>query len=155
ALAHLETAVPEVVDVALDLLEADGEHLLCDDILPVDHCAALDQVVPMVKSRIRQAAINRHRYFMAIHAGVAARGERCLLLPGAPGRGKTTLTAALCRDGFRYFSDEFALLEEPTLGVRPVPLGLTVKPGAVDPLRPYYPEIETLLEHMREDGQLV
>jgi len=155
ALAHLETSVPAVVDVVLDLLEADGDHLLCEDVLPVGHCAALDQVVPMVKARVRQAAINRHRYFMAIHAGVVARGERCLLLPGAPGRGKTTLTAALSREGFRYFSDEFAILEEKTLRVCPVPLGLTVKPGAVGPLIPYYPEIERLPEHTREDGQLV
>jgi len=155
ALAHLETSVPAAVDVALDLLEADGDHLLCEDLLPVGHCAALDQVAPLVKARVRQTAINRRRYFMALHAGVVAHGERCLLLPGEPGRGKTTLTAALSRDGFRYFSDEFALLEEKTLAVRPVPLGLTIKPGAIGPLTPYYPEIERLPEHMREDGQLV
>jgi hypothetical protein len=76
----------------------------------------------MVKSRVRQTAIDRYRYFMAVHAGVVGNGERCLMFPGAPGRGKTTLTAALSREGFHYFSDEFALLEERTLHVPPVPV---------------------------------
>jgi len=155
ALAHLEIQAPAAVDVDLDVLEAAGGHLLCEDLLPVGHCAALDHLVPMVKSWMRQTAINRYHYFMAIHAGVVGHGGRCLVLPGASGRGKTTLTAALSRGGFRYHSDEFALLEERTLRVRPVPLSLTVKPGAVDPLVPYYPEIERLPAHVREDGQIV
>jgi hypothetical protein len=154
-LAHLETdALPEI-DVALDVVEADGGHLLCEDLLPVGHCEALDQLVPMVKLHIRQAALNRYRYFIAIHAGVVGNGDRCILLPGAPGRGKTTLTAALGRSGFCYFSDEFALLDDQTLRVRPVPLSLTIKPGAVALLSPYYPELEHLAGHAREDGQVV
>jgi len=99
ALAHLEIDAPATIDVVLDILEADSGHLLLQDLLPVGHCMRLDQLVPMVKARVRQIAIDRHRYFMAIHAGVVGNGERCLMFPGAPGRGKTTLTAALSREG--------------------------------------------------------
>jgi hypothetical protein len=155
ALGHLAVEAPPSVDVALDVLDAAGGHLLCEDVLPIGHCEALDQLVPMVKAHVRQSAINRHPYFMAIHAGVVGHGGRCIVLPGASGRGKTTLTAALSRAGFRYFSDEFALLEEETLHVRPVPLGLTIKPDSLDPLAPYYPDIRQLPAHMREDAQIV
>jgi hypothetical protein len=155
ALAHLEIDVPPTIDVVLDILEADSGHLLLQDLLPVGHCMGLDQLAPMVKARVRQTAIDRYRYFMAVHAGVVGNGERCLLFPGAPGRGKTTLTAALSREGFHYFSDEFALLEERTLHVPPVPVSLTVKPGATGLLTRYYPELERLPPHLREDGQTV
>ncbi len=155
ALAHLETDAPSTIDVVLDILEADTGHLLLEDLLPVGYCAGLDQLAPMVKSRVRQTAINRSRYFMAIHAGVVSDGAQCIMFPGAPGRGKTTLTAALSREGFHYFSDEFALLEEGTLRVHPVPLSLTIKPGAVSVLTHYYPELARLPAHVRDDGQTV
>jgi len=129
--------------------------VLLEDLLPVGYCADLDQLTPLVTFRVRQLAINRHRYFLAVHAGVVFNGEHCILLPGASGRGKTTLTAALSRVGFHYFSDEFALLEETTLHVRPVPLSLTIKRGAVGPLTAYYPELEGLPTHLREDGRTV
>jgi hypothetical protein len=155
ALAHLEAEQPAKVDVALDVLEDAGGYLLLEDLLPVGHCAALDHLAPLVNSRMRQTAINRDRYFLAIHAGVVSNGERCILLPGRTGSGKTTLTAALSRDGFHYFSDEFALLEEGTLRARPVPLSLTIKRGAVELLTSYYPGLGGLLAHTREDGQTV
>ena len=155
ALAHLEIEEPAEVDALLDVLEADGGHVLLEDLLPVGYCADLDQLTPLVTFRVRQTAINRHPYFLAIHAGVVSNGEHCILLPGASGRGKTTLTAALSRVGFRYFSDEFALLEETTLHVRPVPLSLTIKRGAVGPLTAYYPELDGLPTHLREDGRTV
>ena len=104
---------------------------------------------------MRQTAINRDRYFLAIHAGVVSNGERCIVLPGRTGSGKTTLTAALSRDGFHYFSDEFALLEDRTLRVRPVPLSLTIKRDAVEVLTSYYPGLGGLVAHIREDGRIV
>ena len=63
--------------------------------------------------------------------------------------------AALSGDGFHYFSDEFALLEHQTLRVRPVPLSLTIKRGAVDLLTSYHPGLGELPAHTREDGQIV
>jgi len=92
----------------------------------------LDQLVPMVKSRVRQTAIDRYRYFMAVHAGVVGNGERCLMFPGAPGRGKTTLTAALSRGGFHYFSDEFALRRSARSMCPPSPWASPSGPARLD-----------------------
>ena len=45
-----------------------------------------------------------------IHAGCVCRGDRCILLCGASGRGKSTLTYALARAGFAYMSDDAAFI---------------------------------------------
>jgi len=111
--------------------------------------------VPALKLALRKIAVERHRYFIEIHSGVILLGAHVVLLPGAAGRGKTTLTAALAASGGVYFSDEIALLEAGTLAVRPMPLTMTIKPGSVAPLRHLYPSLDSLDEHLREDRQPV
>lgn len=56
-------------------------------------------------------ASHAHHYLM-LHAAVLERsGGRALILPGDPGAGKSTLTAALMLDGWRLLSDELALID--------------------------------------------
>lgn len=155
ALAHLETDGPASREVVLELLAGRGGYVLVEDVVPVGHCRRPAELAPLVKLRVRQTALNRHRYFLDIHAAVVLAGDRALLLPGVAGSGKSTLAAALARTGFRYGSDEAAVLEGNPLEVRPVPLSLCVKPGAVAPLSAYYPEVGRLSVHRREDGQEV
>jgi hypothetical protein len=47
-----------------------------------------------------------------VHAGVVAHRGKTIVLPGLSFAGKTTLVAALVRAGARYYSDEFAVLDE-------------------------------------------
>jgi hypothetical protein len=46
-----------------------------------------------------------------IHAGVVGINGRAIILPGASHAGKSTLVAALVRDGAEYGSDEFAVID--------------------------------------------
>lgn len=48
------------------------------------------------------------------HAGAAASVHTSVLLPGLPGRGKSTLVGHLCMQGWRYLSDEIAPLDYTT-----------------------------------------
>jgi len=155
ALAHLEVGEAGAPDAALDVLDVEPGHVLLEGIVPIGYCAGRSQLAPLVTSAVRRITINRHPYFLQIHAGVVSNGERCAMLPAAPGAGKTTVTAALLRAGFTCFSDEYALLEHPDMRVRPVPLALTVKAGGAAVLAARYPELETLAVHRREDEQLV
>ena len=43
----------------------------------------------MIGSNIARIAIDRHTFFLEIHAGVVFNGEKGILLPGGPGSGKT------------------------------------------------------------------
>lgn len=86
--------------------------------------------------------------YLLLHAGVVARGDRALILPAAPGSGKTTLTCALHLAGWRFLSDEFGVVDlesgELLPMVRPAPLKahsidvIGVRPGAV--LGPIFPK---------------
>ena len=149
-LAHLETQDqrPEVVihvrpSASGRWIVLEGESMIAD--------VRDDGVVPAVKQLVRQMAVDRQPFLMSIHAGVLSFANGCLLLPASAGSGKTTLTAALVHSGATYFSDEIALLEPQTLAVCPVPLSLTVKEGALAPLRPLFPILDSLMTHARED----
>ncbi|HEX2114909.1 MAG TPA: hypothetical protein VHM01_10940, partial [Alphaproteobacteria bacterium] len=135
---------------------ADGErHHICQNGAVERANIALDEIGPTVKWLVWEAAINSHRFFLNIHAGVVGDGEGAILLPAAPGSGKSSLTAALSRSGLDYFSDEVALLEEPDLEVRPIPLAVCVKSTGWDLMGRFFPEIRTLTTHRRGDGKIV
>lgn len=55
-------------------------------------------------------AANAHHYLM-LHAAVLERDGCALIMPGDPGTGKSTLTAALMLNGWRLLSDEIALID--------------------------------------------
>src|SRR3546814_969352 len=48
--------------------------------------------------------------FLIIHAAALEKSGRAAILPGAPGSGKSTLTAYLVHNGWRLLSDELALI---------------------------------------------
>jgi HprK-related kinase A len=50
-------------------------------------------------------------YYLMLHAAVLERNGQALIMPGDPGAGKSTLTAALMLDGWRLLSDEIALID--------------------------------------------
>ena len=153
-LAHLER--PEAAPTAtVELIEESGTHHICLDGAVDRSVAGIDRIGPVVKWLVWEAAVNTHRFFLDIHAGVVGDGESVTLLPAASGSGKSSLTAALSRAGFDYFSDEIALLEEPALTVRPIPLAVCVKSTGWDLMAPFFPELRSLKSHHRADDKIV
>ena len=137
-------------------LVADGDrHHICQNGAVERADVALDEIGPTVKWLLWEAAINSHRFFLNIHAGVVGDRKGVIMLPAAPGSGKSSLTAALCRSGLDYFSDEIALLEEPDLAVRPIPLAVCVKSTGWDLMTPLFPNLPKLKVHRRGDGKIV
>ena len=75
--------------------------------------------------------IEQRRGHLLLHAGAAAMPDgRTVVVHGASGVGKTTLTAALVRNGLAYLTDETVCVDPHTLEIEPFPKPLTVKPGA-------------------------
>jgi hypothetical protein len=155
ALAHLECS-ESVADELFDVrMSPDGGWDIFNGSALAQHCHGSEEVVPALKRLLREVSINLAESVIRVHAAVVAFGSGCVIMPASAGSGKTTLTAALIQSGGTYFSDEVALLERGSLAVRPVPLALTVKDGGVAPLRHFYPEIDALTVHLREDYQRV
>lgn len=66
---------------------------------------------------------------VAVHAGAIALDRQAILLPGRPQTGKTRLIMAWLREGARYLSDEFALLDDQGR-VHPYPRLLAMREGS-------------------------
>ncbi len=115
AIGHLRTAasVPDSIMDLAALLTDGGRHVRSDvyrDGETIRCAKRLSRLAPIVKSVFWQMAVNTHDFLFYVHAGVVGTADSCVLLPGAAGSGKSSLTAALVHGGFRYYSDEVALI---------------------------------------------
>lgn len=155
-LSHLENVPCTDVTFTLDIIRShdDGIYLYMDA-RPIFAAGHERELAPVVKNILWEKAVNNSEFFLDIHAGVVFDGGSCVLLPGAPGSGKSILTAALSKSGFQYFSDEVALLEDRTLEVAPVPLSICIKSSGIPALANLFPEILEAREHERVDGKRV
>jgi hypothetical protein len=129
-------------------------NIYCDQ-MPVQFTTGLHRLAPAVKALLWERAVDRFNFLFYIHAGVVGTGDRCILLPAAAGSGKSSLTAALVHRGYRYLSDEVALIEPATFRVRPVPLAVCVKSTGWNAMNRYFPDIDELMGHQRMDGKIV
>ncbi len=93
------------------------------------------EIVPYLEWGINWRVVGRQSTFMQIHAASLACGGGAVVIAGQSGAGKSTLAASLLRRGWKYYSDEFALVERTTLHVHAFPKALCVKQGAFDLLR--------------------
>jgi hypothetical protein len=71
----------------------------------------------------------RIRSHYLVHAGCVSRGGRGIILAGASGMGKSTLTAYLVSRGMGFLSDEVAPIARATGRVEPFPLHIGIRPG--------------------------
>jgi hypothetical protein len=152
---HLELGGGEAAHETVDLVDADGATLIYSDRQPKWSVPALAALAPHIKALLWLSVIRNNPLFLVFHAGVVGRGGKCLMLPAAPGSGKSSLAAALARMGFSFFSDEVALCAEDRFAVRPVPLGICVKSTGWELLTPLYPELAEAHTHDRVDGKIV
>lgn len=79
-----------------------------------------------------------HQYLM-LHAAVAERNGRAILLPAMPGSGKSTLCAALVQRGWRLLSDEFGLFDFRSHRLVPFPRPIALKNESIDVIRRFAP----------------
>lgn len=107
-----------------------------------------------LKGMILKQVLGSAQYSVALHAACVTRDESAILLVGAPGSGKTTLSLALADAGFRQEADDVTLVMA-TGEVRGVSLPPGVKEGSWQIFtrgREWTPELPV---HLRTDGQTV
>ena len=71
-------------------------------------------------------------HFLTLHAAVLERNGRAVMLPGEPGAGKSTLTAALSLSGWRLLTDETALVDLDTGELWPMSRPINLKNNSID-----------------------
>lgn len=77
-----------------------------------------------------QMALGQRRYLL-LHASVAERDGRAVLMTGESGSGKSTLAALLTTRGWRLMGDEFALIDPATGLVHAFPRLVSLKNAAI------------------------
>lgn len=112
--------------------------------------AHLDELVPLLEWAVATTAVKHlgERYLL-FHAGAVAHAARGLILPAAKGSGKTTLVAGLLHAGFRYLSDEVAVVDPGGPYLLPFSKSLCIKEGARAVLAPLFPQLQTTALHHR------
>lgn len=124
-LAHSATTAPAVAK--LRLRRAGSGFALMEAGRAPDHHPGVEALVGAVVRRLVELGHGRGDWSAVLHAGaVADRAGGAIVLPGACGRGKSTLTAALVGSGAEYLSDDCVPLDAAGRAVA-VPFGLCLK----------------------------
>ncbi|MDH4008839.1 MAG: PqqD family peptide modification chaperone [Desulfuromonadales bacterium] len=114
-----------------------------------------NEVLPWLLTLLFAELCARQPQKLLLHAAVARRDGRLLMLPGESTFGKSTLAAALATHGWTLYSDELAPLDTSTLQVAPFTLPVGIKSRSLLALKSCYPQLESHPAHRRADGQIV
>jgi len=94
-----------------------------------------NEVFPFVEWAINLRVIATRSRYAQLHAASMAYRGNGFIFAGGSGSGKSTLAAGLMARGWKYFSDEFALVERDTLCLHPFPKPLCIKAGSSQVIR--------------------
>jgi hypothetical protein len=116
-----EIVVEELADGRFSM--ADGEQEPVVDLHRRDLAVfVMDAVVRGLVTDVKSA--------VALHTGAVAWNDAAVLIAGASGSGKSSMTAWFTAQGFRYLTDEVAILSEKERQISGFPRALVLKPGA-------------------------
>jgi hypothetical protein len=87
-----------------------GAYRVSGDTVGEIEDGSLLDVLRHVRFSVIQALIEARSDLLWLHAGAATVHGRALVLPGARGRGKSTLVTGLCARGWAYLSDDIVPL---------------------------------------------
>jgi HprK-related kinase A len=92
-------------------------------------------VFPLVEWGINLRIMATRNEFVQLHAASMEYQGHGFVFAGQSGCGKSTLAATLLGHGWKYFCDEFALIEKDSLTLHPFPKALCIKAGSYSAVR--------------------
>ena len=102
--------------------------------LPADHAFA------SLEWGLNWCIAGHAHHYLLLHAAVLEKNGRAVILPGHPGAGKSTLTAALSLSGFRLLSDEMTLIDRDDGLLVPLARPVNLKNASIDIIRAFAPQ---------------
>ncbi|MBI4719434.1 MAG: hypothetical protein HY763_16685 [Planctomycetes bacterium] len=97
---------------------------------PIGGLRARNGVFPLVEWGINLRVMETRDEYLQFHAASLSHHGRGFVFAGDSGCGKSTLAATLTARGWRYFCDEFALVDPRTLRLHPFPKAICIKTGS-------------------------
>ena len=92
-------------------------------------------LIPCLERLILFRVLEELKHLFQIHAGAVERDGKALLLPAPAGSGKTLLVLGLVKKGFKFLSDDVALVHLDRAFLQPLPMSPVVKGYAFSLLR--------------------
>lgn len=148
ALAHLEWEDPSNADSEFYLSEnPDGLHLFLNQqhygsFPKKDYHLLQGRFVMLLLGAIHHQ--DDANWMASFHSSTIAKNGKAVMLTGASGKGKSTLTALLSFNGFEFVADDVTGMLYPNQDVYSYPAAISVKAGAFEVLKKTIPEITTL-----------
>jgi HprK-related kinase A len=96
--------------------------------------------VPMLESALNAWMGKNITRYLLVHAGVVERERWALVLPGASGAGKSTLSTILASRGWRFLSDEIAIIRPDDGLILPHPRPISLKNDSINVMTERLPE---------------
>lgn len=96
---------------------------------------AADHAYPLLEWGMNWCIAGQAHHYLLLHAAVLERNGRAIVLPGDPGAGKSTLTAALSLSGYRLLSDEMTIIDRDTGLLMPLTRPISLKNQSIDIVR--------------------
>lgn len=118
-------------------------------------CTRRSDIAAMLKATLCERALLGCDGIGALHAAAIRRDDRCVLLIGDSGAGKSSLCAALGRHGYEILGDDTIVVDNDVAHVRAVPFAPCVKAAGARLLAPYYKSLDEGRIHTRPDGRNV
>jgi HprK-related kinase A len=103
--------------------------------LPADHAFAL------LEWGLNWCVAGHAHHYLMLHAAVLEKNGRAVVLPGDPGAGKSTLTAALMLSGWRLLSDEITLVDRNDGLLVGLARPVSLKNASIDVIRQAFPDV--------------
>src|SRR5262249_36791576 len=113
----------------------------------VAHCDT-DAVLSEIERLVIQAVIPATPHLLTLHAAAVQSECGAVLLVGGSGAGKTTLSIALARAGWKFGCDEIVLLGR-ELNLRPLPFPACIKSDSFRLVETWFPAFCGTREHKR------
>ncbi len=113
-----------------------------------------NEFIPDVKTIFTESVVGATLPGFLVHAALLSRNGKGLLICGAPGAGKSTLSISLILAGFRYHSDDIVWVGDQG-EVTGVPFAPALKEGAWPLLNDMACDLPTSAMYSRNDGQRV
>lgn len=99
-----------------------------------------DQAFAMLEWGMNWCIAGHAHHYLMLHAAVLERNGRALIMPGDPGAGKSTLTAALMLDGWRLLSDEITLIDRDDGLLHGLARPVSLKNASIDIIQAHAPD---------------
>lgn len=93
------------------------------------------QAFAMLEWGMNWCIATRAHHYLLLHAAVLERASKAVILPGEPGAGKSTLTAALMLSGWRLLSDEMTMIDRDDGLVVPLARPVSLKNRSIEIIR--------------------